>query len=203
MPKDTHSTLPADTELVLPDQVTVALAELAGAARQASSSWPLGPALGCWGVWWTPMSSGWSAPGPPHPAAGRGPSRHPARPSHPRRPQGPGRPAAGPQRDGTAELALPTWQALAGTELWDQLAVERMLAKLSTRRYHHGWSRSAAEPNRPARGPPGRRCRAGSWPEGASLLVSLHDPDARPIRKGSPLGDFAVCGGSYAAGRMV
>ena len=40
--------------------------------------------------------------------------------------------------DGTAELALPTWQALASTELLDQLAVERMLAKLSTRRYHHG-----------------------------------------------------------------
>src|SRR5512132_3217556 len=138
MPKDTHSTLPADTELVVPGQVTVALAELAGAARQASSSWPLGPALGCWGVCWTPMSSGWSAPGPPQPAAGRGPSRHPARPSHPGRPQGPGRPAAGPQPDGTAELPLATWQAFAGTELLDQLAVERMLAKLSTRRYQVG-----------------------------------------------------------------
>jgi hypothetical protein len=40
--------------------------------------------------------------------------------------------------DGTAELPLPTWQAFAGTELLDQLAVERMLAKLSCRRYHHG-----------------------------------------------------------------
>jgi hypothetical protein len=33
MPKDTHSTLPADAELVLPERVTVALAELAGARR--------------------------------------------------------------------------------------------------------------------------------------------------------------------------
>ena len=40
--------------------------------------------------------------------------------------------------DGTAELPLPTWQAFASTELLDQLALERMLAKLSTRRYHHG-----------------------------------------------------------------
>jgi putative transposase len=40
--------------------------------------------------------------------------------------------------DGTAELPLPTWQAFAGTELLDQLALERMLAKLSTRRYRVG-----------------------------------------------------------------
>jgi putative transposase len=40
--------------------------------------------------------------------------------------------------DGTAELALPTWQAFAGTELLDQLALERMLAKLSGRRYQRG-----------------------------------------------------------------
>jgi putative transposase len=40
--------------------------------------------------------------------------------------------------DGTAELSLPTWQAFAGTELLDQLALERMLAKLSTRRYRVG-----------------------------------------------------------------
>jgi putative transposase len=40
--------------------------------------------------------------------------------------------------DGAGELALPTWQAFAATELLDQLALERMLAKLSTRRYHHG-----------------------------------------------------------------
>jgi transposase-like protein len=40
--------------------------------------------------------------------------------------------------DGTAELPLPTWQAFASTELLDQLALERMLAKLSTRRYQAG-----------------------------------------------------------------
>jgi transposase-like protein len=40
--------------------------------------------------------------------------------------------------DGAAELALPTWQAFAATELLDQLTLERMLAKLSTRRYQAG-----------------------------------------------------------------
>jgi putative transposase len=40
--------------------------------------------------------------------------------------------------DGTAELPLPIWQAFASTELLDQLTLERMLAKLSTRRYQHG-----------------------------------------------------------------
>ena len=40
--------------------------------------------------------------------------------------------------DGTGELAVPTYQAFASTELLDQLALERMLAKLSTRRYPAG-----------------------------------------------------------------
>jgi putative transposase len=40
--------------------------------------------------------------------------------------------------DGAAELSLPTWQAFSSTELLDQLALERMLAKLSTRRYRVG-----------------------------------------------------------------
>ena len=40
--------------------------------------------------------------------------------------------------DGAGELPLPTWQAFAASELLDQLALERMLAKLSTRRYQRG-----------------------------------------------------------------
>ena len=37
--------------------------------------------------------------------------------------------------DGTHEVAVATYQAFVSTDLLDQLAVERMLAKLSTRRY--------------------------------------------------------------------
>ena len=40
--------------------------------------------------------------------------------------------------DGANQLPLPTWQAFAATELLDQLTLERMLAKLSTRRYRVG-----------------------------------------------------------------
>ena len=40
--------------------------------------------------------------------------------------------------DGTRELPVPTYQAFAATDLLDQLAVARMLAKLSTRRYPAG-----------------------------------------------------------------
>jgi transposase-like protein len=40
--------------------------------------------------------------------------------------------------DGTRELPVPSYQAFAPTELLDQLALERMLAKLSTRRYPAG-----------------------------------------------------------------
>jgi hypothetical protein len=46
MPKDTCSTLSAGAELVLPEQVTVALTELAGAPARACSLWPWGPAWG-------------------------------------------------------------------------------------------------------------------------------------------------------------
>ena len=62
MPKDTHSTLPADAELVLPEQVTVALAELAGAAREGLLALAVGTGLGVLGACWTRMSTGWSAP---------------------------------------------------------------------------------------------------------------------------------------------
>jgi putative transposase len=40
--------------------------------------------------------------------------------------------------DGARELPLPTWAAFAATELLDQLTLERMLAKLSCRRYQRG-----------------------------------------------------------------
>jgi hypothetical protein len=46
MPKDTHSTLPTDAELVLPEQVTIAVAELAGAAREGLLALAVGTGLG-------------------------------------------------------------------------------------------------------------------------------------------------------------
>jgi hypothetical protein len=54
--------------------------------------------------------------------------------------------------DGTRELPVPTDQAFAGTDLLDQLAVERMLAKLSTRRYQVGLEPVGADVERAAAG---------------------------------------------------
>ena len=49
MPKDTHSTLPAGADFVLPEQVTVALADLAGAAREGLLALAVGTGLGVLG----------------------------------------------------------------------------------------------------------------------------------------------------------
>ena len=123
MPKDTHSTLPAGAELVLPEQVTVALAELAGAAREGLLALAVGTGLGV-------LHSLLEADvdrlvGP------RG--RHNPERVAVRHGTQPGQVTLGGRRvrvdhprvrraDGAGELPLPTWQAFAGTQLLDQLA---------------------------------------------------------------------------------
>jgi transposase-like protein len=139
MPKDTHSTLPADAELVLPERVTIALAELAGAAREGLLALAVGTGLGVLGSLLDADVERLVGPKGRH-QPGRSAVRHGSQP---------GKVTLGGRRvrvdrprvrraDGTAELPLPTWQAFASTELLDQLALERMLAKLSTRCYRHG-----------------------------------------------------------------
>ena len=54
--------------------------------------------------------------------------------------------------DGTREVAVPSYQAFAATDLLDQLAVERMLAKLSCRRYRVGLEPVGADVERAAVG---------------------------------------------------
>jgi putative transposase len=139
MPKDTHSTLPADAELVLPERVTVALAELTGAAHEGLLALAVGTGLGV-------LCSllGADVDRLVGPKGRHNPDRAAVRHGSQA-----GRVTLGGRRvrvdrprvrsaDGTHELPLPTWQAFAATELLDQLALERMLAKLSTRHYQHG-----------------------------------------------------------------
>jgi putative transposase len=139
MPKNTHSTLPADAELVLPERVTVALAELAGAAREGLLALAVGTGLGVLGSLLDADVERLAGPKGRH-NPGRAAVRHGTQP---------GKVTLGGRRvrvdrprvrsaDGTAELPLPTWHVFAGTELLDQLALERMLAKLSCRRYQRG-----------------------------------------------------------------
>ena len=139
MPKDTHPTLPAEPGLVLPERVTVALAELAGAAREGLLALAVGTGLGVLGSLLDADVERLAGPKGRH-NPDRAAVRHGAQP---------GRLTLGGRRvrvdrprvrsaDGAAELPLPTWAAFSGSELLDQLTLERMLAKLSTRRYQAG-----------------------------------------------------------------
>jgi putative transposase len=139
MPKHTQPTVPADAELILPEQVTVALAELAGAAREGLLALAVGTGLGVLGSLLDADVERLAGPKGRH-NPDRAAVRHGTQP---------GQVTLGGRRvrvdrprvrsaDGARELPLPTWAAFASTELLDQLTLERMLAKLSTRRYRVG-----------------------------------------------------------------
>jgi hypothetical protein len=139
MPKHTQPTLPADAELVLPEHVTLAMAALAGAAREGLLALAVGTGLGVLGSLLEADVDRLAGPKGRH-NPDRAAVRHGTQP---------GKVTLGGRRvriarprvrsaDGARELPVPTWQAFAATELLDQLALERMLAKLSTRRYPHG-----------------------------------------------------------------
>jgi putative transposase len=140
VPKDTHRTATTDqAPLQLPEQVTVAVAELAGAAREGLLALAVGTGLGVLGSLLDADVERLAGPKGRH-NPDRAAVRHGTQP---------GKVTLGGRRvrvdrprvrtaDGTAELSLPTWRAFAATELLDQLTLERMLAKLSTRRYQAG-----------------------------------------------------------------
>ena len=140
MPKDTHRTATTDQALLqLPERVTVAVAELASAAREGLLALAVGTGLQVLEVMLAEDVARLVGPkGRHHPD--RAAVRHGSEP---------GRVTLGGRRvrvrrprvrsaDGTREVAVPTYQAFASTDLLDQLAVERMLAKLSCRRYQAG-----------------------------------------------------------------
>ena len=139
MPKDTHPTLPADAELVLPERVTIALAELAGAARERLLALAVGTGLSVLHSLLDADVDRLVGPKGRH-NPDRAAVRHGTQPS---------RVTLGGRRvlvdrpqvrsaDGATELPLPTWAAFSGSEPLDQLTLERMLAKLSCRRYAGG-----------------------------------------------------------------
>ena len=140
MPKDTHRTATADrAQLQLPEQVTVAVAELASAAREGLLALAVGTGLQVLEVMLEEEVARLVGPKGRH-NPDRTAVRHGSEP---------GQVTLGGRRvrvrrprvrtaDGTGELPVPTYQAFATTELLDQLALERMLAKLSTRRYRLG-----------------------------------------------------------------
>jgi putative transposase len=140
VPKDTHHTATADrAQLQLPEQVTVVVAELASAAREGLLALAVGTGLQVLQAMLEEDVARLVGPKGRHNPA-RAALRHGSEP---------GQVTLGGRRvrirrprvrsaDGTRELPVPTYQAFAPTELLDQLALERMLAKLSTRRYRVG-----------------------------------------------------------------
>jgi putative transposase len=140
VPKDTHRTAATDQALLqLPERVTVAVAELASAAREGLLALAVGTGLQVLeAVLAEDVAALVGAKG-----------RHIPERTAVRHGSEPGRVTLGGRRvrvrrprvrtaDGTRELPVPSYQAFAATDLLDQLAVERMLAKLSTRRYPAG-----------------------------------------------------------------
>jgi putative transposase len=139
MPEHTQPTLPTGAELVLPQRVTIALAELPGAAHQGLARAGSGDRPGVLGSLLDADVERLAGPKGRH-DPDRAAVRHGTQP---------GRVTLGGRRvgvdrprvrtaDGAAELPLPTWQAFAAIEPLDQLALERMGAKFSTRRYQAG-----------------------------------------------------------------
>jgi putative transposase len=140
VPKDTHRTATTDhAQLQLPEQVTVAVAELAGAAREGLLALAVGTGLQVLQIMFDEDVARLVGPKGRH-----NPDRTAVRHG-----TDPGQVTLGGRRvrvrrprvraaDGTRELPVPTYQAFASTDLLGQLALERMLAKLSTRRYPAG-----------------------------------------------------------------
>jgi putative transposase len=140
VPKNTHRTATTDHALDhLPERVTVAVAELAGAAREGLLALAVGTGLQVLQVMLAEDVARLVGPRGRH-NPDRAAVRHGSEP---------GQVTLGGRRvrvrrprvrsaDGTGEVAVPTYQAFASTELLGQLALERMLAKLSCRRYPAG-----------------------------------------------------------------
>jgi putative transposase len=144
VPKDTHRTATTDVaKLELPGQVTVTLAELAGIAREGLLALAVGTGLQVLQALLEEDVARLVGP--------RG--RHNPNRTAVRHGSEPGQVTLGGRRvrvrrprvrtaDSTRELPVSTYQAFyqafAATDLLDQLALARMLAKLSTRRYRAG-----------------------------------------------------------------
>jgi putative transposase len=154
VPKDTHRTAATDhAQLQLPEQVTLAVAELAGAAREGLLALAVGTGLQ---VLQTLLAEDVAR------LVGAKGRHNPDRTAV-RHGSEPGQVTLGGRRvrirrprvrsaDGTRELPVPTYQAFAATELLGQLALERMLAKLSTRRYPAGLEPVGGQVERAATG---------------------------------------------------
>jgi putative transposase len=141
MKKDyqTHAPRGAMSEIVMPDTVCVAMSELTGAVREGLLALAVGAGLQVMGVLMDESVTALAGPKGTH-DPDRVAVRHGTeagsvvlggRQIPVRRPRV-------RTADRTAEMAVPAYELFSNTELLGELALERMMAKLSTRRYGAG-----------------------------------------------------------------
>ncbi len=141
MKKDyqTKAATAATDELVVSDTVAVAMGELAGTVKEGLLALAVGAGLQVMQVMMTDSVTTLCGPK----------GRHDTERSAVRHGQENGSVTLGGRRvplrrprvrsaDGTAEMAVPVYELFASTELLGEMALERMMAKLSTRRYSAG-----------------------------------------------------------------
>ncbi len=140
--KKNYQTAPAAAaidEMRLPETVTLAMADLAGAVKEGLLALAVGAGLQVMQVMMQEDVTGLAGPRGRH-DAGRVAKRHGdedgsvtlgGRRVPVRRPRV-------RSADGSREIPVPAYEAFTSTEILDQMALERMMAKLSTRRYQAG-----------------------------------------------------------------
>jgi hypothetical protein len=151
--------------LTIPEEVTVALAEIAESATEGLLALAVGAGLQVLGTLMEESVMALAGPKGKH-----NPGRVAVRHGHEHGSVTLGGRRVGVQRprvraaDGSGELQVAAYELFAGTELLGRLALERMLGGLSTAATRSGWSQSALRSNRPPRAPASRRCRGGLSP---------------------------------------
>jgi transposase-like protein len=130
---------PQDAEIIVPEQVIVSMTEIAEAAREGLLALAVGTGLQVMTAMFEEDVTGLCGP------AGR---HNPGRVGY-RHGTGDGSVTLGGRRmpvtrprvraaDGSGELRLPSYDLFSSAEILSQLAMEKMLAGLSSRRYGHG-----------------------------------------------------------------
>src|SRR4051794_41359260 len=130
---------PTGDGLVVPERVSVAMAEIAGSMREGLLALAVGTGLQVMQALMEADVTALAGPKGKH-DPGRAAVRHGSERGSVT-PGGRRVPVSRPRvraADGSGELPVPAYELFAGTELLGELAMDRMLAGLSTRRYRVG-----------------------------------------------------------------
>jgi putative transposase len=162
---DVQASMSSVLGLAVPEQVTVALAEIAASATEGLLALAVGAGLQVMGTLMEESVTAVAGPKGKH-----DPDRVAVRHGHEQGsvPLGGRRvPVQRPRvraADGSGELPVAAYELFSSTELLGRLALERMLGGLSTRRYGLGLEPVGTGSSRARRAPRSRRSPAGSWP---------------------------------------